>query len=241
MLCLAIASASLEAGILVVGDPPMLGTGNCDPFGCPGFFGLRTYQQVYLSTAFPNAIAIDGLTFFEGQVLNNGAVPAGGTYTLSLSYTSAAPGALNLTNPSANVGSGSQTFFSGALPPLTPKSAGDLLVITGTPFAYNPADGNLLLTVTVTGSSESPPVLFLNEAACGPKTACPPGSSAVSSDAYFGVQNGVPISGGNDSGGLVTGFDYASINTPEPRSWCLVLAGIGLIWRGGRRRSLGYH
>jgi hypothetical protein len=62
-----------------------------------------------LSTAFPSAIAIDGLTFFEGQVLNNG-VPAGGTYTLSFSYTSAAPGGLNLTNPSANIGSGSQGF-----------------------------------------------------------------------------------------------------------------------------------
>jgi hypothetical protein len=58
----------------------------------------------------------------------------------------------------------------------------------------------------------------------------------VSSNAYFGVQNGVPVSGGNDIGGLVTGFDYASFTTPEPGSLLLVLAGIGLIGYPERQR-----
>jgi hypothetical protein len=240
-LCLAFAGASLQAGTLILGNPPMQRTGNCDPFGCPGFFGLGSYQQVFLNSAFPGAITIDGLDFFQGQVAGNGGVPAGGTYALTFSYTAAAPGALDLTNANNNVGSGSAAFFTGTLPALTPNgAAGNLLVFTGTPFAYNPADGNLLLTVAVTGATNSQPYLSLDEAQCGPKTFCPTGSSVVSSNAYFGAYKGAPVSGGNDIGGLVTLFDYTiptGVPTPEPGSLLLVLAGIGLIGYQGRRRS----
>ena len=238
-LCLAFAGASLQAGTLILGDPPMPNTGNCDPFGCPAFFGLGTYQQVYLSTAFPGAITIDALTFFQGQILNNGGLPAGGTYTLTFSNTSAAPGNLNLTDPNGNIGSGSEGFFTGTLPALTADGTAKLLAFTGTPFAYNPADGNLLLTVAVTGATNSPPYLSLDEAQCGPKTVCPTGSSVVSSNAYFGAYKGAPVSGGNDIGGLVTIFDYTSptgVPTPEPGSLLLVLGGIGLIGYQRRRR-----
>src|SRR5208283_6193717 len=97
----------------------------------------------------------------------NGGLPAGGTYTLSFSYTSLAPGDLSLSSPAANIGYGSQLFFTGALPPLTSEVGGKELIITGAPFVYNPADGNLLLTLTVSNPSNSGPALFLNEAACG--------------------------------------------------------------------------
>jgi hypothetical protein len=219
-LCLAFTGASLQAGTLVLGEPPK--TGNCDPFGCPTFFGLGTYQQVYLNSAFPGAINIDDLTFF--QALNNGGVPAGGTFTLTFSYTSAAPGNLDLTNAANNIGSGSEGFFTGTLPALTADGSLDLLTFAGTPFAYNPADGNLLLTVSVTGSKNTQPYLYLDEAS----------STAVTSDAYFG-----PVKGGNDPG-LVTSFEYtqpSGIPTPEPGSLLLVLAGIGLIGYQGRRRA----
>jgi len=233
---LAFAGASLQAGNLVLGNPPAPGTGDCDPFGCPGFFGLGTYQQVYSSTAFPGTITIDSLAFFQGQVVNNGGEPAGGTYTLSFAYTSAAPGELSLTGPGQNIGSGSEDFFTGTLPALTADGADNLLGFTGTPFTYNPADGNLLLTVAVTGATNTQPYLYLDTAQCGPQTVCEMGSTPVSSDAYFGHVNG-----GNDDGGLVTGFDYTSptnsLPTPEPGSLLLVLAGIGLIGYQGRRRS----
>ena len=218
-MCLALAGVSLRADTLVLGEPPK--TGNCDPFGCPTFFGLGTYQQVYLSSAFPGAISIDDLTF--AQAINNGGVPASGTFTLTFSYTSAMPGDLDLTNAANNVGSGSEGFFTGTLPALTAEGPLDLLTFAGTPFVYNPADGNLLLTVTVTGSTNSRPYLYLDEA----------GSTAVTSDAYFG-----PVNGGNDPG-LVTSFEYTAPdrkNTPEPGSLLLVLAGIGLIGYQGRRR-----
>jgi len=230
---LALCATGLRADSLILGDPPMLGTGNCDPFGCPGFLGLGTYQQVYLSSAFPEEISIAGLTFFEGQVLNNGGVPSGGTFTLTFSYTPFGPGSLNLTNPNANIGAGSQTFFSGTLPPLTPAGPGKELIIAGTPFVYNPADGNLLLTITVTNPANFGPALYLNEAQCGPKTFCPPGSSVVSGSAYFGATNG-----GNVYGGLVTGFDYSQIGqVPEPVSALLLMSGMVAIVFRARARS----
>jgi len=236
---LGLTGASLQAGTLILGDPPMAGTGNCDPFGCPAFFGLGTYQQVYAGSAFPGAMTIDNLAFFQGVILNNGGLPAGGTFTLSLSYTSAAPGGLDLNSPNNNIGADSASFFTGTLPALIPDGSGNLLSFAGTPFAYDPAAGNLLLTVTVTGASNSTPYFYLDEAQCGP-SACPPGSTVVSSDAYFGSYKGSPISGGNDTGGLVTIFDYTAttgLSTPEPGSLLLSLAGIGLIAYWRRRQA----
>ncbi|HXM43818.1 MAG TPA: PEP-CTERM sorting domain-containing protein [Bryobacteraceae bacterium] len=238
-LSMALAGVSLHAGTVVLGEPAVPGTGNCDPFGCPAFFGLGTYQQVYLASAFPGVINIDDLAFFQGQILQNGGQPAGGTYTFSLSYTSDAPGGLDLTNPNNNVTSGSATFFSGTLPALAPDSGPNVLSFSGSPFAYNPADGNLLLTISITGATNSLPFLYLDEAQCGPATPCPIGSTVVSSNAYFGSVKGVPVSGGNDVGGLITAFSYTAsiVPTPEPGSVFLVLAGIGMIGYHGRRGS----
>ena len=236
VLCLAFASTGLQAGTLVLGDPPISGTGNCDPFGCPEFLGLGTYQQVYASNAFSSTITIDSISFIQGQVLDNGGLPAGGTYTLTFSYTAAGPGGLNLTNPSDNIGAGSETFFTGTLPALSPNGAENLLSFTGTPFAYDPADGNLLLTVAVSGAKDTTPFLYLDAAQCGPATICPIGSNVVSSNAYFGNSDG-----GNLAGGLVTAFNYTlptGTSTPEPGSLLLVVAGIGLIgFRGLRRHN----
>jgi hypothetical protein len=90
---------------------------------------------------------------------------------------------------------------------------------------YDPADGNLLLTVTVTGPLSPGPYLYLNEAPCGPQTVCPPGSSVVSGNAYFGSKNG-----GNALGGLVTGFEYDEVAaTPEPVSSVLAMSGIVIL------------
>jgi hypothetical protein len=214
-LCLALAGATLQAGTLIIGTPAT--AGNCDPFGCPGFFGLGTYQQVYTSAAFPGTIAIDDLTFYQSQVLHNGGQTSDATFTLSLSYTSAGPGDLDLSDgPNANIESGTEdTFFSGTLPALTPYINENLLVFSGTPFTYNPADGNLLLTVTVTDATDTLPYLYLDQS----------GTIEPTSNAYFGSVNG-----GNNPG-LVTGVDYTASTspTPEPASVLLVLAGIGLL------------
>jgi hypothetical protein len=222
ILCSAFLSLgfSLQGSSFVIGEPPLIATGNCDPFGCPEFFGLGTYQQVYTTSPFSDTTTITGLTFYDEQV-QNGAEPAGGTYTLSLSYSNNGPGDLNTLNPNSNISSGSEVFFTGSLPFLAQST----LDFAGTPFVYNPAIGYLLLTVTVTGSNDIPPTLFLDESAMDTQT----------SDVYFGTFNSP-----SNSGGLVTGFTVApSSATPEPASLLLVLAGVaGLVVY--RRRCRGF-
>ena len=212
-------SFSLQASSLVIGEPPLTATGNCDPFGCPGFFGLGTYQQVYTASAFPGAITISGLTFYSDQV-QNGATPAGGTFDLSFSYTNKALGDLDTTNPNNNITSGSQEFFDGTLPFL----AQNTLDFQGTPFAYNPADGNLLLTVTIIDPTDHIPTLFLDQSSMTNQT----------TNAYFGNSNG------GNTGGLVTGFTEVSsvVTTPEPGSILLVLGGVGLLLRRRKPHKL---
>jgi hypothetical protein len=214
----------LQASSFVIGEPPLIATGNCDPFGCPAYFGLGTYQQVYSASQFSGETTIDGLSFYDDEV-QNGAVPAAGTFTLSFSYTHDAPNALGTTSPAANSASGSQIFYTGSLPGLS----GNALNFVGTPFAYNPADGNLLLTVGVTNPSDYALTLYLDQAS----------STAVTTNAYFGTFDGTTVDGGNGTGGLVTGFTVGTpVATPEPASLLLVLAGAGVIAYKRRRRAL---
>jgi hypothetical protein len=221
-LSLAFLCSGLQANSLIVGQPPKLNTGDCDPFGCPGFFGLTTYQQVYVSSQFPTGpIDIQALTFFDVQVQNSGTV-AGGLYTLSLSYTSNAPGALSITNPSDNVATDFQTFFVGNLPSLVDiGNGGRQMTINGAPFTYNPADGNLLLTVTVANPLDEATWAYFDQAA----------QLAQTTNAYFGLFNGAPISGGNTVGGLITQFSYspATAPVPEPASLLIVFGGIAAL------------
>lgn len=223
LLYLGLAGASLQADTIVLGIPAV--SANCDPIGCPTFFGLGTYQQVYLGNAFPGAMTIDDIGFYQSEVLGNGGQLAGGTFALSLSYTTASPlGGLDVSNgPSANIEPGTEEqFFTGTLPAFTPYATENILTFSGTPFAYNPADGNLLLTVSVTGGTDSTPYLFMDET----------GTTPVTSSAYFGTGNGA------NSTGLVTGINYTpatGTSTPEPASLVLVLAGIGLIGYKVRR------
>lgn len=229
-LCITLAAVA-NAGVLTaegsitLGLPAKANTGNCDPFGCAEFFGLEAYQQVYSSAAFSGPVAIDEITFFD-TVVHNGGEPDSGNYTLSFSYTAMPLDGLDLTNATNDITSGSQAFFSGDLPALS----GNELSFQGTPFIYNPADGNLLLTVTVSNSSDNYPPLYLDEA----------GSTGQTTNAYFGAYLGQAISGGNDIGGLVTQFsDNAPPgppgSVPEPASWLLLLSGLAL---GGIARAV---
>ena len=233
LIFLALAAGSLQAGTItttIVGTPASTATGNCDPFGCPAFFGLGTYQQVYASSAFAGlgAVDIEDIGFFQSQVLNNGGTLGGGTFTISLSYTTEAPGSLTIASgPTANVEAGTDdVFFTAPLPAMTPYLSENILTFAGTPFAYDPSLGNLLMTVSVTGATNTPPFVFLDVSGAS--------SAALTSSAYFGSMNAA------NSGGLVTGFNTTPQEgsaVPEPASVLLVVAGIGLIGYRSRRRA----
>jgi hypothetical protein len=202
-------AGSAFAGTIVVGAN---NGGNCDPFSCPGLGGgIETeYQQVYASSQFPGTFVIDSIDFFQAMA---GASDAA-TYQISFSITGQAVGGLS-TTLSNNIGVNSQVFGTFTIS----SSPASLLTFTGTPYTYDPSEGNLLMDVVITGES-------------GPGTASwdereADSSGAVTSRAYSGTFSEA------DTEGLVTQFDGSSV--PEPSSFQFVtLVMIGLAVAAGK-------
>ena len=221
------------------GAPPTSGTGNRDPLGCPGFFGLATYQQVYSSAAFAGAMDIDGLTFFQSQVAGNGGQPAGGTYTLSLSYTAYVPHDPSLAGANADIDLGSQAFFTGALPARTAGSRGNLLPLAA--------------LLRVQSGGRRPVAHGDGYRRPEPRPFSPPGPVPVRSAyglarrtrpwfraAHIWRQQWRLVSRGNDVGGWSRSLRkvrFLTLPLPEPGPLLLVLEGIGLIGYQRCRRS----
>jgi hypothetical protein len=205
----------MYAGAIVVGLPPEPSSGICAPFNCnndPVFGVITEYQQVYSSTSFPGRLTITGIDFFHTAAPFPVSVNAA-SYTLRFSTTSKSvvgTGSLlsGLSNTlSNNIGADDQLFFSGTLSGLIP--IGGKLAIVGTaPFSYDPANGNLLLDISITGAAASPGVggLDLHNYNIDPGT-------TLFGRAFTESGGSVGVKQVNDRGGLVTQFDVV---TPEP-------------------------
>ncbi len=210
----AAASLGSAANALVIGSN---NNGNCQPFACNDS-GTATgqsfhYQQIYSASAFDGAGVIDALTFFSWA-----AIPAtkvlDGTYTVTLSTTTAALGSSYAITALSNTAS----FFTGNLGGAFDGS----FTIDGANYAYDPAAGNLLLDIVVTNQDNIRNNMqgYFQADYTGTQT-----SRAVDTG------NGV-FSGG---GALVTGFSFAVV--PEPQAWALMIVGFGLVGAAARRRS----
>jgi hypothetical protein len=220
--CLVFLPVGLHANVVTVtvgnGD-----TGNCYPFMCndsgQSSGPSLEYQQVYASSAFPGSIVISAVTFY--QYPGTPEVVVNGNYDISFSTTSAPVGGLSGTLAN-NVGSNSATFYNGSLGGAFSGS----FTITGTPFTYNPAGGNLLMDVYVTNQAIVP-----NGSGNGYNAADDSGSATSRVYAFDG--SGV---GNVDGTGLVTTF--SGTNTPEPFMILPLGAGIlGLLAASKRLRA----
>jgi len=204
------------AGVVVIGNPPDAGTGNCYPFGCT-YSG--EYQQVYTASAFTGPITISGLEFFNTQYNSGATSTPTGNYAISLSTTSADWNTLSPTFAS-NIGGDNTEVFNASIE--QSWAFGDTLTITfSTPFSYNPGNGNLLLDV-VTDSSIGTGVYFDTNGNSTPNTIL--GRVYCDDCTSNGVDNGY---------GLVTGFVTGS-STPEPGT--MTLAALGLLGTLALRR-----
>lgn len=194
---------------------------NCYPFSCAPTDGRTAYQQVYSSTAFTGPINIGDLEFFQGipgQMDND-------TYSVYLSYSANPVNGLSSTSPAANIGADYSYFGSYAIGGTMPPT----LTLNGNTFDYNPAMGDLLMTVYIT----EPPTGFTYSSYPGSYFQAD-GTGLVTSRAYFGG----PYGNGADSTGLVTGFSAATATVPEPASVILLASFAGLTLLAFRRKRL---
>jgi hypothetical protein len=226
LLCFFLLTAASAAAGVIVGQPADPGIGNCFPFGCAYGDSGPEYQQVYNSGQFSGPITINNLEFYNTQWDAGATAMNSGTWTISLSTTSADWNTLS-SNFASNIGANNTLVFTGNL--YQTWAFGDTLQVSlSTPFTYDPSLGNLLLDVMVSGISDAGGAIYFDTNGYN--------DGGFNGDTYLGRVYG---SGYVNAGyGLVTGFDEGISQIPEPGS--LALLGSGLLLLGGLlRRKLG--
>jgi hypothetical protein len=231
-LSLAVTAGPAAGQVIVV--PNSLTTVDGGTFnGSPLFVtGGQRQQQVYAASQFAAPINIGQITFRPEAIC----VPFTQTWTnvlVTLSTTTAAPDGLSTTFAS-NVGADSTVVYSGAITLSTANTVGpgstrnfDININLQTPFAYNPAGGNLLLDIR-NNSPESHAGPFIMDA------------HSVTGDSISRVVGaaGDPgaVTGTANTLGLVTRFTGAAA-VPEPTTLALGAVGLGtILWQVRRRR-----
>ncbi len=101
------------------------------------------YQQVYGAGAFAGPTSISSLTFYYDSSRGGASLVIGGTYSVYLSTTLAVVNALDGVNLANNRGADSTYFGTFTAGTDTNPS----ITVTGTPFSYDPANGNLLMEI----------------------------------------------------------------------------------------------
>lgn len=196
------ASPSRASAIIIGSDDSM----NAMPFDD---VTSGTYQQIYASSDFgSNPLSIASITFF-GQPLSS---VTSATYTVDLSTTTAALGSFTLYTPGPN----NTQEFSGLLG--GPITGSELTIPFSQVFNYNPASGNLLLQITISGGPQNPGGLGFDTQSNG---------GALFSRAYNVFDGTINLNSG-DPTGLVTQFNPPAA-PPAPEPGTLFLLGSALI------------
>jgi hypothetical protein len=186
-------------------------TGDCTPSCTPQF------QTIYSASAFGSApVEITGISYY----LASSYAPNIQNYTISLSTSKNSVANISY-DFAANIGSDVAQFYSGV--PTAPAEGG-WVTFSGTPFVYDPTQGDLLVDI------EHPWSDFALLSSYD-------GSSY--GDGVSRVYSFSPTGGaqGSDQGyNIATQFTIGPVaGVPEPATWAMMLVGVGAV--GGALRS----
>lgn len=216
---LALAMGSAQAGIVTIGDHDFSNADLMFPLA-------MRYQQLYGAAQFAGAMNIARISFFAFPMGAETEWNGVSTYRMTVSTTTTALGALNL-RFTDNVGGDASVYdtetFSGA------PAYGDLISFTGS-FNYDPTLGNLL--VDIERIIDGPSAGVRLQAGFNPGEF----DRAYNHSETVLVENG----GRNQDGyGARTRFDFGPVTTPvpEPETYAMMLAGLGLLGFVARRRK----
>jgi hypothetical protein len=180
--------------------------------------GSMRYQQVYAASQFPAAGTIAEIAFRPDGPLGTGAsslsplLPTGLTVKVMLSTTTMTPGTLSTTFAD-NLGCDNAVVYDSSVNGpwkfstsyAGPGGSGsgdynafDIRMRLPVPFSYNPANGNLLLDVTITATASGLPELDADNT-----------QSAATSRVYA-TDAAATVATGADSKGLATQFTFGS-------------------------------
>jgi len=199
---------------------PTPGVGNCYPFSCndSGSSSGQSidYYQIYSSTAFSGPTTFDTISFADAGFGGPGDL-IGGTYDILFSTTTAPLGSSFPIGPLSNTA----TFLNATL---TASGSTAGLTLTGTPYIYNPLDGNLVMEVVATNQDLVPN-------GSGNSYLAPDLSGSDATRAYDVTGSGAA----NDLVALVTTFSVSGV--PEPGTWAFMLLGFFGIGFAMRRKA----
>ena len=202
---------------IVLGLPADHWDGNRIPFGTDaGEQPSDRYQQVYASSEFGGPIVIKEIRFFS--IETPGGNLSSGTYELSLSTSPKAVNGLNLSDFDDNIGADNQLFVVSVL---TGSPTPSVLSLEGDPFLYQPALGNLLLDIRVSGISHTGTYGYFDH------------RKGTSGGVFSRAHN---FASGFENFGLVTEFVAASESVPSLHPLGMLLLA-GLIGLTGYRRN----
>jgi hypothetical protein len=207
--CLGAVVSPAQAVVIGTAD-----TTNSYPFGSSG--GGYYYQQIYSAASFTAPLNINQITFYN-SLSPSTSTPLSDTFTVYLSTSSAAISTFDTSAFAFPDATFTQVFSDG----LSAIVNGQLNLALTSAFNYNPALGNLVLTVRdfTAGSGGN---LFLD------------------ADQNVGTTN-MRISAFpyDFNQGLVTGFNADATAVPEPATWAMMIAGFGLVGVSVRRKRRG--
>lgn len=209
ILALSVPAAS-AASTVAFTTPLLYAFGDCTP-GC-----TPQFQQVYSASMFAGPVTITGIRF----ELNTG--DSSQTYTFRLSTSTNPVGSLSPVFAS-NVGADVQTFYTGIIP--TPDGFNKVNFI-GTPFNYDPGNGDLLLEITHPTATSGSNATYIGAYSSALQSVSRVYSFSPTGDGYDPTGQNV---------GLMTWFTIAG-GVPEPANWALLIAGFGLVGAMQRRR-----